>query len=93
MTEIQLRKGEPVALFMNNCPQYVMAHYGVQKLGAIVCPCGPLFKEHELQYQLEDLRTRVIAIRSTPSFAAAVSHPSTQKSTSLPWVIARYWRR
>ena len=37
-----VQKGEPVALFMNNCPQYVMAHYGIQKIGAIVCPCGPL---------------------------------------------------
>src|SRR3990167_8315299 len=53
-------KGEPVALFMNNCPQYLMAHYGIQKLGAIVCPCGPLNKEHELEYQLNDLKARVI---------------------------------
>jgi len=53
-------KGEPVVLFMNNCPQYVMAHYGIQKIGAIVCPCGPLNKEHELAYQLGDLQARVI---------------------------------
>ncbi len=55
-----VQKGEPVALFMNNCPQYVMAHYGIQKIGAIVCPCGPLNKEHELAYQLNDLQARVI---------------------------------
>ena len=55
-----VQKGEPVALFMNNCPQYVMAHYGIQKIGAIVCPCGPLNKEHELAYQLTDLQARVI---------------------------------
>ncbi|MFT4240855.1 MAG: AMP-binding protein [Acidovorax sp.] len=55
-----VQKGEPVALFMNNCPQYVMAHYGIQKIGAIVCPCGPLNKAHELGYQLGDLGARVI---------------------------------
>jgi long-chain acyl-CoA synthetase len=37
-----------------------MAHYGIQKLGAVVCPCGPLYKEHELEYQLGDLGARVI---------------------------------
>ena len=58
--QLGVRKGDPVALFMNNCPQYVMAHYGIQKLGAIVCPCGPLNKEHELEYQLSDLQARVI---------------------------------
>jgi long-chain acyl-CoA synthetase len=60
LAQLGVRKGDPVALFMGNCPQYVMAHYGVQKLGAIVCPCGPLFKAHELEYQLSDLRARVI---------------------------------
>jgi long-chain acyl-CoA synthetase len=60
LAELGVRKGEPVALFLNNCPQYVMAHCGIQKLGAIACPCGPLFKEHELQYQLDDLKARVI---------------------------------
>jgi long-chain acyl-CoA synthetase len=60
LAQLGVNKGDPVALFMNNCPQYVMAHYGVQKLGAIVCPCGPLFKEHELEYQLSDLQARVI---------------------------------
>lgn len=60
LAQLGVKKGEPVALFMNNCPQYIMAHYGIQKLGAIVCPCGPLFKEHELEYQLHDLKARVI---------------------------------
>jgi len=55
-----VKKGDPVALFLNNCPQYLMAHFGIQKMGAIVCPCGPLNKEHELQYQLGDLQARVI---------------------------------
>ena len=60
LAALGVRKGEPVALFMNNCPQYIMAHYGIQKLGAIVCPCGPLNKEHELEYQLTDLQARII---------------------------------
>ena len=62
LAQLGVGKGAPVVLFLNNCPQYVMAHYGIQKLGAIVCPCSPLFKQHELQYQLEDLQARVIVI-------------------------------
>jgi long-chain acyl-CoA synthetase len=58
-------KGDPVALFLNNCPQYVVAHYGIQKLGAIVCPCGPLNKAHELEYQLGDMQARVIVAADT----------------------------
>lgn len=60
LAALGVHKGDPVALFLNNCPQYVIAHFGIQKLGAIVCPCGPLNKEHELLYQLSDLQARVI---------------------------------
>jgi long-chain acyl-CoA synthetase len=55
-----VKKGEPVVLFLNNCPQYLVAHFGIQKIGAIVCPSGPLNKEHELAYQVNDLKARVI---------------------------------
>ena len=53
-------KGDRVALFMQNCPQYVIAHIGIQKLGAVVGPCSPMFKGHELEYQLSDLGAKVI---------------------------------
>lgn len=55
-----VQNGDPVALFMQNCPQYVVAHLAIQKIGAIVSPCSPLFKSAELSYQLSDLGARVI---------------------------------
>ena len=36
LQSLGVKKGEPVALFMNNCPQYVVAHYAIQKIGAVV---------------------------------------------------------
>jgi long-chain acyl-CoA synthetase len=60
LRERGVSKGDAVALFMHNCPQYVIAHFGVQKLGAIVGPCSPVFKEHELAYQVGDLGAKVI---------------------------------
>jgi long-chain acyl-CoA synthetase len=49
-----------VVLFLGNCPQYFVAHYGIQKIGAIVCPASPLYKAHELGHQVGDLGARVI---------------------------------
>jgi long-chain acyl-CoA synthetase len=87
-----VRRGEPVALFMQNCCQYVIAHFGIQKLGAIVSPCSPLFKHHELSYQLRDLESRVIiaAEELVPIVQAARSQTrlehviSTRYSDFLP---------
>lgn len=58
--ELGVGKGDRVALFMQNSPQYVICHLGIQKLGAIVGPCSPLFKSRELSYQLSDLGAKVI---------------------------------
>jgi len=53
-------KGDKVALFLQNCPQYVICHLGIQKAGAVVSPCNPMFKEWELEYQLNDLEAKTL---------------------------------
>jgi long-chain acyl-CoA synthetase len=60
LAALGVKKGDRVVLFLNNCPQYAIAHFGIQKLGAIVSPCSPLFKKHELEYQAGDLGAEVI---------------------------------
>lgn len=60
LRELGVGKGDRVALFMHSCPQYVIAHFGIQKLGAIVSPCSPAFKAHEFGYQVSDMETRVV---------------------------------
>ena len=49
-----LKKGDRVGVFMGNCPQYIIAIFGVQKMGGVVCPISPMFKELELKYQVND---------------------------------------
>ena len=39
---------------MPNMPQFVFAYFGTLKGGGIVVPCSPLYKEKELEYQLND---------------------------------------
>lgn len=60
LTVSGVKKGDHVALFLTNSPQYFIAHYGIQKIGAVVGPCSPLFKEWELEYQLNDMKAKVI---------------------------------
>lgn len=74
-----VKKGDPVALYMQNCPQYVIAHLGIQRLGAIVSPCSPLFKSHELTYQLADLGARIV-------IAAADLYPIVQEARAATQV-------
>jgi len=47
-------RGDRVALFLQNIPQFLIALYGIWKAGAIVVPCNPMFKQRELAYHLND---------------------------------------
>ncbi|WDM03005.1 AMP-binding protein [Alicyclobacillus cycloheptanicus] len=58
--ELGVRQGDRVALYLQNCPQYHIAHYAIQKIGAVVGPCSPMFKEWELAYEVADLGAKVL---------------------------------
>ena len=49
-----LQKGDRVAIFSPNTPQFVIAYFGTLKAGGVVVPCSPLYKEKELEHQLRD---------------------------------------
>ncbi len=46
--------GDRVALYLQNIPQFLIGLYGAWKVGAIVVPCNPMFKQRELEYHLND---------------------------------------
>jgi long-chain acyl-CoA synthetase len=55
--------GSRVAVLLGNCPQFHIVFYAILKLGAVYVPVNPLFKEHELAYELNDAgATMVIAL-------------------------------
>jgi long-chain acyl-CoA synthetase len=53
-------KGDRVAVFLPTCLQFHVAFYGILKLGAVHVPVNPMFREHELLYELEDTGAEVI---------------------------------
>ena len=60
LNDLGLSKGDRVALFLPNCPQYIIAFYGTLRAGGVVVPCNPLYKERELAYQLHDSTPNVL---------------------------------
>ncbi len=52
--DMNVNKGDRVALFLPNIPEYVISYYGAPKAGAVITAMSPLFKERELEYQLNN---------------------------------------
>ncbi|MBW2061648.1 MAG: AMP-binding protein [Deltaproteobacteria bacterium] len=55
-----LRKGDRVAVFLPNCPQFHIVFYGILKLGCVHVPVNPMFKEHEFLYEINDTEAHLI---------------------------------
>lgn len=58
--DLGVRKGDKVALFLLNSPQFIIAYFGALKAGAIPTAISPLFVSEEIKYQIEDSGARII---------------------------------
>ncbi|MBW1700966.1 MAG: AMP-binding protein [Deltaproteobacteria bacterium] len=54
LTDLGISKGDTVALFLLNCPQYVISYFAALKVGAKVTPISPVYTSKEVKHQLED---------------------------------------
>lgn len=54
LLSLGIAKGDRVAIMLPNCPQTVIAYYGVLFAGGVVVQTNPLYVERELELQLAD---------------------------------------
>ncbi len=54
LADLGIKKGDTVALYLLNCPQYVIAYFAALRLGAKVTPISPVYTSHEIKHQLQD---------------------------------------
>jgi len=62
LDDLGVKKGDKVALFLPNIPQFVIAYYGTLKIGAIETAISPLYKEREVEHQLNDSEAETIIV-------------------------------
>lgn len=60
LVNLGVKKGDRVALFMENCPQFVISYFGIHRAGGVVVPLNPMFKHAELEYEINDAQTETL---------------------------------
>ena len=60
-----VKKGDRVAVFLPNSPQFHIAFFGILKLGAVHVPVSPLSRAFELAYELNDTDAETIVALDT----------------------------
>jgi fatty-acyl-CoA synthase len=54
-----VRKGDRVLLNMQNCPQWVVAHFAILRANAVVVPVNPMNRAEELKHYITDPDAKV----------------------------------
>lgn len=89
-----VNKGDRICLYMENCPQFIIAMLGGWKAGAVMVPANPMLLGDELVYQLADAGVETLVMQDDlfPIFDAVSRRTSvknviiTERTDFLPFV-------
>lgn len=59
LRSLGVKRGDRVAIIMPNCPQHIIAFFGVLKLGATVAEHNPLYTARELEGPFQDHAAKI----------------------------------
>jgi len=60
LAALGIRKGDRVALYLLNSPQFIIAYFAALKCGATVTPISPVYTSHEVRHQIQDSGARAV---------------------------------
>jgi fatty-acyl-CoA synthase len=60
LRSVGVSKGDRVALYMQNCPQFIVALYGILRADAVVVPVNPMNRADEFSHYITDPQSKVV---------------------------------
>lgn len=84
LAAIGVDKGDRVAVVLPNCPQFLIAQFGIWKAGAVVVALNPTYSERELEHALDAYRVETV-VTLTPFYQRL---KQVQGRTAVQTVIA-----
>jgi len=83
-----VRRGERVALFMQNCPQYLVAYHAILRADAVVVPVNAMNKAEEFGHYIVDPGTRVVICSADLAGVVASANAALPPSQRVACVLA-----
>ncbi len=62
LLKLGIAKGDRVCIFMQNAPEFVVAHFGILKTGAVTVPLNVMYRKHELRYMINDSQAAAVVV-------------------------------
>jgi long-chain acyl-CoA synthetase len=77
LDRLGVRQHDRVMLYLCNSPQWVIANFAIQRIGAVVVPISPIYTAHELRFMVEDAGIETIVCLDTNFGYAQEIFPDT----------------
>jgi long-chain acyl-CoA synthetase len=65
LSGLGVRMNDKVMVYIANCPQFLVAYFGIQEIGAIPVPVSPIYTPFELEYMVTDSGAETIICQDT----------------------------
>ena len=63
--DLGVKPDDKVMLYIPNCPQFLIAYFGAQQIGAIPVPVSPIYTPHEVKYLVNDSGAETVLCQDT----------------------------
>lgn len=60
LLEMGVAKGDRVAIYLPNSPEFIIAHFAIARIGAVAVPFNIMFKGPEIKYILNNSKAKVL---------------------------------
>ena len=88
---VGVQKGDRVALYMQNCPQFVAALYGILRADAVVVPVNPMNRADEFGHYISDPQSKaVICSADLADFVDEANRALPVEQRVLQVLVTRY---
>ena len=78
LTDMGVKKGDRVGIFMPNSPQFVVAYFGILKAGGVVVAINPLYTPPEIAEQASDAGIEVMFVMTNFYKTIKATQPITK---------------
>ena len=90
IASLGVRRGDRVALCLPNCPQFMIAEFGIWKAGAIVAPFNPGYSDREMEDALNATGAETVVVLNRFYERLKAIQPRTSVRRLIPTAIKEY---
>ena len=93
LQSIGVRRGDRVALLLQNCPQFAIGYFAALRCGAIVTSTSPIYTSREVSHQWKDAGVRVAIVDEVLRIVVEGARSSCPGLERIVWAQSTAYKR